>query len=188
MRRPLALVLALALAVALLGAIALFSRPPTRPSSTPAPRPAPPAAAARPALPPPATGAPAGLRTRRFEPDEEHAALPATSGPPVPVELQRPHDGPLAAEAFVEDRVLELLLAIEPTLDPATLAHGCTDDGRHCTFEGPWLGDDFVRRWVKAISEGATSLEALEGVRFTGFRSEDRADGRRVFVLEAHAP
>jgi hypothetical protein len=129
------------------------------------------------------------LRTRRFSDSEPHADPPAPgAAPPVPAELHRTFDSTVEAERFVEDRVLELLLALEPGLDPTTLAHACSDDGRHCSFEGPWLGDDLTKRWVRAIAEGRTSLETMQGVRFSGLSKQTRPDGREVFVIGAHAP
>lgn len=183
---------AVALLVVLLGAAAVavwfVSAPaPERPSSVPPP--AAPSEGVR-AAAPRLAAAPAtdGLRTRRFLPDEDHAPLPSTTGPPVPEALRRPDATPLESERLVEDKVIELLGLLDPSLDLTAVAHGCTDDGRHCTFEGPWVGDEYVQRWVQAISDGRTSLEALEGVRFSNLTSRQREDGARVFVLEAHAP
>lgn len=144
-----------------------------------------PAAAPQPAPP---SGATAGPRSRRFRADEPHANVPeAGSAPLVTDDLHREFPTSTEAEAFVDERVLAVLAAIEPDLDPTAVAHECSGDGRHCVFEGPWLGEDLTRKWVGAIAEHRTSLDALEGVRFSSLRQEAR-DGRTVFVIEAHAP
>jgi hypothetical protein len=87
----------------------------------------------------------------------------------------------------VEDRVLDLFASVSPELDPKTIHKSCAPDGRTCTFEGPWPGDDFLREWLRAISEGRTSLAKMDGVRFSEFKPVEE-DGQRKFVLIAHAP
>lgn len=99
----------------------------------------------------------------------------------------RPFDSPEAAASFVEGRVLELFAAVSPHIDPKSIHKTCVSDGRVCTFEGPWPGDDFFLDWLRAISEGRTGQEALDGVMFSEFKPVD-TDGERRFVLTAHAP
>jgi hypothetical protein len=87
----------------------------------------------------------------------------------------------------VEDRVLDLFAAVSPELDPKTIHKSCAPDGRTCTFEGPWPGDDFLSEWLRAITDGRTSLAKMDGVRFSEFKPVEE-DGQRKFVLTAHAP
>jgi hypothetical protein len=142
-----------------------------------------------PARPPAVPDVTTGLLTRKFRPDEPHAALPEPgTAPPVGAQERRTYATPFEAEQFVEEKVVGLLVLLDATVDLGAVAHACTEDGRHCTFEGPWLGDQFLKNWVRAISNGTTSLDALGGVRFSGLRAETRPDGTKVFVLEAHAP
>ncbi|MCB9684789.1 MAG: hypothetical protein H6738_14690 [Alphaproteobacteria bacterium] len=119
-----------------------------------------------------ATQAPPDLDAWRQAPD------PAT---------HREFDTPEEAEAFVTRNVTELFAVVWPEIDPATITAACTVDGRHCTYEGPWPGDDFLKRWLVAISEGRTGPADMEGVTFSTFRPEERGE-ERIFVLEAHAP
>jgi hypothetical protein len=109
-------------------------------------------------------------------------APPGAIGPST-----RPFASPEAAASFVEDRVLDLFAAVSPELDPETIHKSCVPDGRTCTFEGPWPGDDFLREWLRAIAEGRTSLAQMDGVRFSEFKPVE-VDGQRKFVLTAHAP
>lgn len=171
----------LAVAVTALALAALFAALWLLPSTPVATRPAPVAhEVPHPApAPPPADPAPA-----------ERGALPdlsALGGHGPDPALHREFATPEEAEAFVTRNVLELFAVVTPEIDPASITAACTADGRHCTFEGPWPGDDLLRRWLQAIAAGETGPADLEGVTFSTLRPE-RRDDTRVFVLEAHAP
>lgn len=131
----------------------------------------------------PTEGAPADRARDRIAAEGFHMSAPPGAIPPS----TRPFDSPEAASTFVEGRVLGLFEAVAPQVDPKSIEKRCEPDGRICTFEGPWPGDDFLRQWLHAISEGRTGLEAMDGVRFSEFRPVE-VEGQRRFFLKAHAP
>ncbi len=97
--------------------------------------------------------------------------------------------GPRAEEraAVLEERVVDLLVTVAPELDGVPIARSCTENGRSCTFEGPWPGDDFASRWVDALASGALEDDALGGATFSAFERIEGADGER-FQIEARQP
>lgn len=99
----------------------------------------------------------------------------------------RPFASAEAASDFVEDRVVELMGAVVPEADWRGMARECEPDGRTCTFVGPWPGDDFVQRWLEAISQDRTGLDELDGVRFSVLEPIVR-DGEKQLRMRAHAP
>lgn len=157
----------------------------TTPSPTPSPsRPTHPPPRNPPAAPAPATSpGQVAQDGASAQPPPDLDAWRQASDPAT----HREFDTPEEAEAFVTRNVHELFAVVWPEIDPATITSTCTADGRHCTYEGPWLGDDFLKRWLVAISEGRTGPADMEGVTFSTFRPEDRG-GEHVFVIEAHAP
>lgn len=99
----------------------------------------------------------------------------------------RPFGSPEEASDFIEAKVFGLFGAVAPELERRNITRDCTPDGRECTFEGPWPGDDFMVRWLRAISDGRTGPDALDGVKFSKFGPT--GDGaNRHFVIVAHAP
>lgn len=114
-------------------------------------------------------------------------ASSAGGSPRVPAEGPPDLSRPAAASAFVEEQVLELLAVVAPEADPKDFARHCTGEGRTCTFEGPWPADDFFERWVLAIADGRTGIDAMEGVTISRFERVEQ-DGEVLLVLEAHLP
>lgn len=124
------------------------------------------------------TRRPGGPGSRPFQMTAPPGAIPPST---------HPFESPEAAAAFVEDRVLDLFAAVTPELDPKAIHKSCEPDGRTCTFEGPWPGDDFLRDWLRAIADGRTGNDKMQGVKFSEFKPVDEG-GQRRFVLIAHAP
>ena len=100
---------------------------------------------------------------------------------------RRAFGSPEEAETFVAGRVTELFAAVAPEIDPADIERECSDDGRRCTFRGPWPGDDLFARWTRAIADGRTGLAEMQGVTFSSFKKVDDG-GEPGFVIEANAP
>lgn len=96
-------------------------------------------------------------------------------------------DDPELAAAFVEARVLDLLGQIAPEIPAAEIHKRCSDDGKLCTFSAPWPGDDLVPRWVRAIGDGRTGKDRLQGVTFSRFGPVER-DGQKWLEIDAAAP
>ncbi len=85
----------------------------------------------------------------------------------------------------VESSVHLVLGTVAPELDLSEVLRECTPDGRRCTFGGPWPGDDFLARWVRATSSGEISSEQLRGVTFEKFEPVDVEDGEGRFRIIA---
>ena len=81
----------------------------------------------------------------------------------------RMFESPAAASAFVEARFMELLALVAPEVDPKEITRTCQEDGRICTFEGPWPGNELLKNWIRAVSDGRTGPEQLDGVMFSEF-------------------
>ena len=97
--------------------------------------------------------------------------------------------GPRAEEraALLEERVVELLVTVAPELDGVPITRSCTENGRTCTFEGQWPGDDFAGRWVDALASGVLEDDTLGGATFSTFERVEGGDGER-FQIEARQP
>jgi hypothetical protein len=146
---------------------------------------------------PSAGGDAAGARSSGGAPAEDpEGALDAQAaepeGPRMGLDVNIPPSTrafatPEEASAFVEGKVFDLFAAVAPELDRASITKECSADGRRCTFEGPWPGDDFMKRWLHAIADGRTGPAAMDGVKFSKFSPV--GDGEdRTFVIIAHAP
>lgn len=180
------------LLVAAIGAWLLYATRPSTgaPQAPPAPRPSRTTAEADPL---PGLGDDLELHDEpHVRPSSPSAAPPEEGGPRrgstqrIPPSV-RPFDSPAAASAFIETQVLELFAAVSPDTDPKSIHKTCEPDGRICTFELPWPGDDFFKDWIRAISAGKTGPDKLDGVMFSEFEPVDDGDGKRLVVV-AHAP
>jgi hypothetical protein len=78
-----------------------------------------------------------------------------------------------------------LLGSVAPELDLTLVEGACADDGRRCTFSGPWPGDDFLGRWVEATADGRISSENLRGVVIERFEPVELETGETVFEIAA---
>ena len=98
-------------------------------------------------------------------------------------------NGPRAQEraALLEDRVVNLLTTVAPELDGMAVSRTCSANGRTCTFEGPWPGDDFAVRWVETLASGELHSDDMDGVTFQTFERQGGAEGDR-FVITAEQP
>lgn len=88
---------------------------------------------------------------------------------------------------YMEALVVDLLVTVEPELEPSRIETSCEPDGRRCTLTGPWPGDGFIRQWIQAIGYGEISHEDLEGVTFESFRKVE-IDGSDHFSATVIAP
>lgn len=84
----------------------------------------------------------------------------------------------------IEQSVLNVLIGVAPELDEQDIQRSCSADGRRCTFEGPWPGNDFFGRWVQAIDDGMLTREDTAGVTFRRFEPVDTQEGR-IFRIVA---
>jgi hypothetical protein len=94
---------------------------------------------------------------------------------------------PEARGQWLEDNVMLLLTSVAPELDGAQVTRECTPDGSVCTIEGPWPGDDFLGRWLDAISDDVIAPGDLSGVTFSRFENTD-GDAGPGFRITAHTP
>ena len=85
----------------------------------------------------------------------------------------------------LEEGIHLLLGSVAPELDLSEVERSCADDGRHCTFTGPWPGDDFLSRWIEATAEGAISSDQLRGVVIERFEPIDLETGETMFEIAA---
>lgn len=155
--------------------------------------------AGEPAAPPPTTAAPRPPAPAADPPgdaDGDDAPTgPSAEGlrrvigathPNIPPST-RPFDSPDQASSYVRGKVMDLLAAIAPEIRPEDVQMECDPDGRICRFWAPWPGDDLLKRWLKAITEGRTSQEAMGGVMFSRFAPVQTGDVTEL-EIEAHAP
>lgn len=89
--------------------------------------------------------------------------------------------------SYMEALVINVLVTIEPELEPSRIESVCSADGRSCTLTGPWPGDDFIRHWIQAIGYNEIDHSDLEGVTFESFRKVE-LDGSDHFSATVIAP
>jgi len=88
----------------------------------------------------------------------------------------------------IEGAVHLLLGRVAPELDLTQMEQRCAGNGRRCTFSGPWPGDDFLGRWVRATADGQIASADLEGVIIERFEPVENELGELNFEIIGTLP
>jgi len=124
----------------------------------------------------------------RAEPATLEPLVDDTDSPRLPPEP--PPVGPARRAGIeragrIEGAVLMLLGSVAPELDLDQVEGDCARNGRRCTFHGPWPGDDFLGRWVRATGDGFISSADLDGLVIERFEPVENEAGELQFEIVA---